>query len=70
MQQSPSNCLILGFTEYSRNNKIKTDSDAGYVEMELRSGMYSKKEAEELILDKSYTDNSQDINEFSDLLKL
>lgn len=59
-----SNCLIPGFTEYPRNNKIETDSDAGYIEMELRSKMYTQQEAEELLLNKKYHDNSQDINNF------
>jgi predicted PP-loop superfamily ATPase len=59
-----SNCLIPGFTEYPRSKKIKTDSDAGYIEMELRSGIYSLEEAKKLLFDKEYIDNSDDINLF------
>lgn len=59
-----SNCLIPGFTEHPRTEKIRTDSDAGYIEMELRSGIYTKDEAEKLILNKVYSDNSEEIDLF------
>lgn len=59
-----SNCLIPGFTEYPRTKKINADSDTGYIEMELRSEIYSKLEAEKLIFNKKYTDNSNDIDIF------
>lgn len=58
-----SNCLVPGFTEYARSNKIKTDSDAGYIEMELRSNMYSLEEAKEL-MKKEYSDSSKEIEYF------
>ncbi|MFN8577285.1 MAG: 7-cyano-7-deazaguanine synthase [Candidatus Sericytochromatia bacterium] len=65
-----TNCLIPGFTEYPRTQKIQTDSDAGYIEMELRSNIYSVEEAKELILDKEYHDNSNDISSFFNSMNL
>ncbi len=59
-----SNCLIPGFVEYSRSKKIRTHSDAGYIERELRSNLYTKEEAKELIFAKKYIDPSSKITEF------
>lgn len=61
-----SNCLIPGFVEFSRRKKIELDPDAGYLEMELRSNMYSFDEAENLISNREYIDSSKEIDTFFD----
>lgn len=44
-----SNCRVPGLVAGARARKLGMPSDAGYIEMELRSGAYTRAEAEELI---------------------
>lgn len=57
-----SNCLIPGFVEYPRFSK-GLKNDAGYLEMELRSGCYKKSEIKK-IKDEKIVDLSNEIDIF------
>lgn len=44
-----SNCLIPGLVAAARERRLGLPSDAGYIELELRSGAYRRDEAEALL---------------------
>ncbi len=44
-----TNCLIPGFVEAARRQKLGVNSNQGYIEMELRSSTYTRKHAKALL---------------------
>jgi hypothetical protein len=59
-----SNCLVPGFVEYPRFQKNNAHADAGYIELERRSGHYSAEEWQEMTEDRHLVDRSPEMTDF------
>jgi hypothetical protein len=61
-----SNCLIPGFVSLPRYESLGFHNDSGYIEMELRSGLYNKKQVEDILNNDLPEDKTKEIIKFLD----